>query len=329
MSSMILVVLVIFIALVFDFINGFHDTANAIATSVSTRAIKPQTGIVIAASFNFAGALSGTAVASTIGKNIIPPDIVNPLILLAALSGAIFWMIFTWYFGIPSSSSHALIGGLTGAVIAGFGPGCVNWQGLVIIVAGLILSPLISFIIGYIVMIILFMLFRRSSPIVINDCFRRLQALAACMASFAHGSNDAQKSMGIITMVLVCSGLLCTFQVPLWVKIFCAIAIAAGTAVGGWRIIRTIGQKIFRIEPINGFAADLASSLVIYSASILGFPVSTTQTMASSILGVGAAKRISGIRWIMAGRILTAWLITIPLVASISAVFYNIIQLFT
>ncbi|NLG33564.1 MAG: inorganic phosphate transporter [Syntrophomonadaceae bacterium] len=323
MFSMLLAVVVVILALCFDYINGFHDTANAIATSVSTKAISPRAAIIIAATLNFTGALSGTAVAATIGHGIVQPDVVTPLILIAALVGAIFWNLFTWYFGIPSSSSHALIGGLIGATVAGFGISFVNWQGFLIIIAGLLISPLAGLIVGSAVMTVLFWMFKSFSPASINNSFRKLQVISACMASFAHGSNDAQKSMGIITMVLVSGGVLASFEVPLWVKISCALAMAAGTAVGGWKIIRTMGGKIFRIEPINGFAADFSSSMVIYVATILGAPVSTTHVVSSSIMGVGAAKRLKGVRWSIARQIIIAWLVTIPSSALVASLFYR------
>lgn len=328
MFSIGLIIIVVILALCFDYINGFHDTANAIATSVSTKAVSPRGAIMIAAILNFTGALSGTAVAATIGKSIVAPDMVTPLVLITALIAAIFWNLFTWYFGIPSSSSHALIGGLIGGVIAGFGINFVNWQGFWKIFSGLIIAPIIGMVAGSLVMTVLFWVFKELSPSKTNNKFRKLQVLSACMASFAHGSNDAQKSMGIITMVLVSGGLLTTFEVPLWVKIACASAMAAGTAIGGWKIIRTMGGKIFRIEPINGFAADFTSSVVIYSASLLGAPVSTTHVVSSSIMGVGAAKRLKGVRWNIARQIVIAWFVTIPSSALVAVIIYNILKIF-
>lgn len=328
MFSIGLVVLVVFFALTFDFINGFHDTANAIATSVSTKALSPRNAIMVAATLNFLGALSGTAVAATIGKNIVNPEMVTPLVIISALIGAIFWNLFTWYFGIPSSSSHALIGGLVGAVIAGFSIADVNWMGFVKIFSGLILAPIVGMIAGSLVMTLLFWIFRVGSPALINNQFRKLQILSACMASFAHGSNDAQKSMGIVTMVLVSGGFMQTFAVPLWVKVICAMAMAAGTAVGGWKIIRTMGGKIFRIEPINGFAADFTSSVVIYAASLMGAPVSTTHVVSSSIMGVGAAKRLKGVRWNIARQIIIAWFVTIPSSALAALLIYKLVTIF-
>lgn len=327
MSSLPLVILVVLLALLFDFINGFHDTANAIATSVSTKAISPRAAIMIAATLNFTGALSGTAVASTIGKNIVAPDLVTPMVLISALIGAIFWNLFTWYFGIPSSSSHALIGGLTGAVIGSFGMERVQWDGFIKILTGLLTAPVLGLIIGSLAMTMLFWIFRSAAPAKINNRFRKLQIFSACMASFAHGSNDAQKSMGIVTMVLVSSGLISTFHVPLWVKVVCALSMAAGTAFGGWKIIRTMGGKIFRIEPINGFAADVSASLVIYGASMMGAPVSTTHVVSSAIMGVGAAKRLKGVRWNIARQILMAWVFTIPSSALMAIMVYNVIKI--
>ena len=328
MFSMGSVVLIVLFALLFDYINGFHDTANAIATSVSTKAVSPRVAILIAATFNFLGALSGTAVAATIGKNIVAPHDVVPLVIVAALIGAIFWNLFTWYFGIPSSSSHALIGGLIGAVIARSGSAAVLWQGFLKILVGLISSPIIGLVIGSMVMTLLFWIFKGSSPVKINLKFRQLQILSACTASFAHGSNDAQKTMGIITLSLLSAGVIDVFYVPIWVKIVCAIAMSAGTAFGGWRIIRTMGGKIFRIEPINGFAADFTSSAVIYGASLLGIPVSTTHVVSSAIMGVGAAKRLRGVRWNIARQIIIAWFVTIPSAALVSMLMYRLLVIF-
>lgn len=324
-SILVVIVVIVILALVFDFVNGFHDTANAIATSVSTKALSPRAAITVAATLNFLGAMSGTAVAETIGKNIVAPDMVTPLVIISALIGAIFWNLFTWRFGIPSSSSHALIGGLIGGVIAGFGASFVQWKGFFAILGGLIISPILGLVAGSIVMTTLFWIFKNTSPARLNNNFRKLQIVSACMASFAHGSNDAQKTMGIITMVLLSSSLIATFEVPLWVKVACALAMAAGTAAGGWRIIRTMGGKIFRIEPINGFAADFTASLVIFSASHIGAPVSTTHVVSSSIMGVGAAKRLKGVRWNIARQIIIAWFVTIPSSALVAIIFYKLL----
>ncbi|NLU51070.1 MAG: inorganic phosphate transporter [Syntrophomonadaceae bacterium] len=328
MFSLTVLVVVVVLALVFDYVNGFHDTANAIATSVSTKALTPRAAIMIAASLNFVGALSGTAVAKTIGKGLVAPEVVTGHVLIAALGGAIFWNLFTWYFGIPSSSSHALIGGLTGAVVAGLGFSAVNWNGFKEILSALILSPIVGFVLGSVIMTLLFWLFKNTSPAKINNNFRRLQVLSACMAAFSHGSNDAQKSMGIITMALVSAGYLSNFEVPIPVMLACATAMALGTAVGGWKIIRTMGMRIFRIEPINGFAADFTASIVIYSASLLSAPVSTTHVVSSSIMGVGAAKRFKGVRWGVAQNIVTAWLVTIPSSGAVAALIYTLLRSF-
>ncbi|HEX3010471.1 MAG TPA: inorganic phosphate transporter [Syntrophomonadaceae bacterium] len=328
MYSLLLVCIIVFLAVCFDYVNGFHDTANAIATSVSTKALSPRAAILVAASLNCLGSLSGTAVAATIGKGIIGVNPVSPYVIIAALIAAVFWNLFTWYFGIPSSSTHAIIGGLVGAIIVGYGPQFVKWGGFIGIFTGLIATPVVGLIAGSLIMTLLFWAFRNASPARTNSRFRKLQILSACMASFAHGSNDAQKSMGIITLALFSGGLISSFTVPIWVKFICAGAMAAGTALGGWKIIRTMGGKIFRIEPINGFAADFTSSLVIYTGSLLGIPVSTTHVVSSSIMGVGAAKRLKGVRWNIARSIIIAWFVTIPSAAVVAAVAYKIIQLF-
>jgi inorganic phosphate transporter, PiT family len=322
------VIAIVLLALVFDFFNGFNDTANAIATSVSTKALSPRAAIGVAATFNFLGAFSGTTVAATIGKNIVSSHDVIPQVIFAALIGAILWNLITWHFAIPSSSSHALIGGLLGAVIAKSSIQGVLWSGFLRILAGLIGSPIVSLVAGSMVMTLLFWIFKGSSPVKTNLKFRRLQILSAGMASFAHGSNDAQKSMGIISLSLLSAGFINSFHVPIWVKIACALAMSAGTAFGGWRIIRTMGGKIFRIEPINGFAADFTSSVVIYTASLLGAPVSTTHVVSSSIMGVGAAKRLKGVRWNIARQIIVAWILTIPAAALVSYCAYRILEMF-
>mgnify|MGYP005835335399 CR=1 FL=1 len=322
LSIGVLVAIVVILALAFDYINGFHDTANAIATSVSTRALSPRNAIILAASLNFLGAISGTAVAKTIGKDIVSPDLVTQPVIIAALLGAIFWNLLTWYYGIPSSSSHALIGGLVGAVVMGHGITVLKAKGLIKILTALILSPILGLCLGFLIMTILYFIFGLLSPSKVNKGFRKLQVLSAAMAAFSHGSNDAQKSMGIITMALFSAGFISEFKVPLWVIFACATAMGLGTASGGWRIIRTMGGKIFKMEPINGFSADLTSSIVIYSATALGAPVSTTHVVSSSIMGVGAAKRFSAVKWPLAQQIVTAWVLTIPSTAFVSAALY-------
>ncbi len=318
-----LIFTVIILALAFDFINGFHDTANAIATSVSTRALYPTHAIIMAAGLNFFGAMFSTGVAKTIGGDIVSSaNIVDEKIIIAALFGAIIWNLLTWWFGIPSSSSHALVGGLIGAVLISVGAEGLNWHGIGKIVVALILSPCVAIVTGVIVMNILFRLFGNFSPHAVNDGFRRMQILSAATMAFSHGSNDAQKSMGIITLALFSGGFIGEFEVPTFVKILCATAMAIGTATGGWRIIKTIGGKIFKLEPISGFAADLNSSIVVFSATLLHLPVSTTHVVSGSIMGVGTAKRVNAVHWGVAQEMVKAWIMTIPLTALMGASAY-------
>ncbi|MDI6813452.1 MAG: inorganic phosphate transporter [Desulfitobacteriaceae bacterium] len=328
-----MLVIVVFFALAFDYINGFHDTANAIATSVSTRALTPKRAVVVAAVFNFSGALYSTGVAQTIAKDIVSPTIATKEVIVAALAGAIIWNLITWYLGIPSSSSHAIIGGVIGSSAAKAGFSVLHWQGIGKIVSALIFSPIMGIFLGYLIMKGLFLLVGRFSPSKVNHIFRRLQILSASLLAFNHGSNDAQKSMGIITMALISAGIQAptVLAPPLWVKAACALAMAAGTAAGGWKIIRTMGGKIFKLEPINGFAADLSSSAVIWTATAfpgLHLPVSTTHVVSGSIMGVGSAKRVSAVRWGVAQQMLVAWLVTIPSCGFIAALFYALILRF-
>ncbi|MBP2000869.1 PiT family inorganic phosphate transporter [Paenibacillus shirakamiensis] len=326
-TSFIVILIVIILALGFDFINGFHDTANAIATSVSTRALKPRTAILMAAFMNFLGAMLFTGVAKTIGGSVAnPADLDNGLeILIATLLAAIIWNLITWWIGIPSSSSHALIGALAGAVYVGAGSDKVNWSGFKTIIEGLVLSPLIAFAIGYVVMTILKWIFASRSPHTVNKGFRTMQIVTAALQSFTHGTNDAQKAMGIITFALVTAKYQTEMEVPVWVKIAAATAMALGTSIGGWKIIKTMGTKIFKIEPINGFAADISAASVIFSATWLHLPVSTTHAITSAILGVGSAKRFSAVKWGLAGRIVIAWVITIPIVAVLAGLIFMIL----
>ena len=320
---------VIGLALLFDFINGFHDTANAIATSVSTRALHPSPAIIMAAVLNFAGAMYSTGVAKTIGADIVKSaQHVDEHIIIAALIGAVLWNILTWWLALPSSSSHALVGGIIGAVLISVGPDGLNFYGIGKIVLSLILSPLIAIITGCLVMTLLFCVFGRFSPSAVNGKFKKMQILSAAMMAFSHGSNDAQKSMGIITLALLAGGYIEVFEVPTFVKLLAATAMACGTAVGGWRIIKTIGGKIFKLEPISGFAADLNSSLVIFSATLLHLPVSTTHVVSGSIMGGGTAKRLSAVRWGGAQQMVAAWVMTIPSTAVIGAVAYKVILMF-
>ncbi|MCI7055605.1 inorganic phosphate transporter [Selenomonas bovis] len=325
----VMIFTVIGLALLFDFINGFHDTANAIATSVSTRALHPSHAIIMAAVLNFAGAMYSTGVAKTIGADIVKSaQHVDEHIIIAALIGAVLWNILTWWLALPSSSSHALVGGIIGAVLISVGPDGLNFYGIGKIVLSLILSPLIAIITGCLVMTLLFCVFGRFSPSAVNGKFKKMQILSAAMMAFSHGSNDAQKSMGIITLALLAGGYIEVFEVPTFVKLLAATAMACGTAVGGWRIIKTIGGKIFKLEPISGFAADLNSSLVIFSATLLHLPVSTTHVVSGSIMGVGTAKRLSAVRWGVAQQMVAAWVMTIPSTAVIGAVAYKVILMF-
>ena len=322
-----LIVTVIVLALIFDFINGFHDTANAIATSVNTRALHPSHATMMAAGLNFLGAMVSTGVAKTIGGDIVSSaSIVDEKIIIAALIGAITWNLLTWWFGLPSSSSHALIGGLIGAVLISVGVSGLNFNGIGKIVIALIASPAIAFITGIIIMNIIFRVFEKFSPHVLNDKFRKLQVVSAAMIAFSNGSNDAQKSMGIITLALFSGGYIAEFEVPLYVKVMCAAAMAMGTATGGWRIIKTIGGKIFKLEPPSGFAADLNSSIVVFGATLLHLPVSTTHVVSGSIMGVGTAKRVNAVRWGTAQQMVKAWGMTIPITAAIGAASFFLVE---
>jgi PiT family inorganic phosphate transporter len=329
--TMVLVIVIVALALGFDFINGFHDTANAIATTVSTRALKPRAAIILAAVMNLVGALLFTGVAKTISSGIVDPFKMKEhglTVVIATLIAAILWNLITWWFGIPSSSSHALIGALAGSAITASGWHGINYGGFSKIVFGLVFSPIIAFVLGYIIMFLLKILFANSSPHQVNKGFRVGQWFTAAFQSFTHGTNDAQKAMGIITLALYTGGFQSGLEVPLWVKIGAALSMALGTSVGGWKIIKTMGTKIFKIEPINGFAADLSSATVILTATLTKLPVSTTHVITSSILGVGAAKRFSAVKWHVAGRIIVTWIVTIPLVALLASGIYAFLALF-
>ncbi|UCH33277.1 MAG: inorganic phosphate transporter [Armatimonadota bacterium] len=313
-------------AVVFDFINGFHDTANAVATSVSTRVLSPMRAVGMAAVLNFVGALISTEVAKTVGRGIVAPSAVTQSVILAALLGAITWNLITWYWGIPSSSSHALVGGVIGAAAAYEGFAILNVSGLIHIFSSLLVSPAVGFVVGLTLMVALFWLFRAAVPARINAHFRRLQVLSAAFVAFSHGTNDAQKSMGIITMALVTGGYLGSFVVPWWVKLVCALAMALGTAAGGWKIIQTMGMRIIKLQPIHGFAAETSSALVIQTASHFGLPVSTTHVISSAIMGVGASKRLSAVRWGVATNIVIAWIVTPPVSAILGGLAYFVIS---
>ncbi|HWQ61634.1 MAG TPA: inorganic phosphate transporter [Negativicutes bacterium] len=328
MPDLWLLYAVVILALAFDYINGFHDTANAIATSVSTRALAPQYAVIMAASLNFLGALTSTGVAKTIGGDIVKSaQLIDQPVIIAALVGAIIWNLVTWLLGIPSSSSHALVGGVMGAVIAGRGFDVLKLGGIEKIILSLVLSPIIALITGYFVMILMLWLFGRFfGPTFLNTGFKRMQLVSASLMAFSHGSNDAQKAMGIITLALLSAGQLPSLEVPTWVKLACALSMGFGTAAGGWKIIKTMGTRIFCMEPINGFAADLNSSLVIFAATFFHLPVSTTHVVSGSIMGVGSAKRVTAVRWTTARQMLFAWLLTIPASGATSALTYLLIS---
>jgi len=326
--TLVMLVLVIFAALAFDYINGFHDTANAIATCVSTRALTVKTAIFMAAVLNFAGAMVSTKVAATIGKGIVDKDNVTQMVVLAGIMGAIIWDIITWYYGLPSSSSHAIIGGLIGAVMAHSGSAALHWSGLKNIVLALLISPVIGTALGFIFMVIVYWAFRNKAPSGLNKGFRRMQIVSAAFMAFSHGTADAQKSMGVITMALLSYGLIPSFDVPTWVKIACAVSMGIGTAAGGWRIIKTVGHDFVKLQPVHGFCVETASAGVILGAASLGMPVSTTHVITSAILGVGLSKRISAVNWGVAQRIVIAWILTIPSAAIVAYACYLLMSPF-
>jgi PiT family inorganic phosphate transporter len=331
MTITVTLILIVLLALVFDFINGFHDTANAIATSISTRALSPKFAVLYAAVLNLVGAVVSSGVAQTIGGKIADPaKLANGTsIVIAALISAIVWNLLTWYFGIPSSSSHTLIGSVAGAVMAGAGAQAVNWSGFARIVETLILSPVIAFGAGFLIMyLIKFIVLAtgNSSRTKFNRGFRTMQILSAGLLSFSHGGNDAQKAMGIIVFALVTTGLQAdTHNVPFWVKLAAAVAMGLGTSIGGWRIIKTVSRNLVRIEPINGFASDLTSSLVIQTSTAMGMPLSTTHVISSAVLGTGSALRPYDVKWGTVKRMLTTWVITIPISIVLSYLIYSVI----
>jgi inorganic phosphate transporter, PiT family len=330
--ELILLILVVVLAFVFDYINGFHDTANAIATSVATRVLSPAQAIVMAAVLNFAGAMVGTEVAKAVGKGIVAPELTTQLLVLSALVSAIIWNLITWYYGIPSSSSHALVFSIVGAGVAAAGMGAIKWDGKVLqTLEGLLLSPLIGFVFTMLLGVGLLWLVARWKPLAVSRIFGRLQIVSAAFMAFSHGGNDAQKTMGIITLALASyfHWVGKDIQVPLWVKIGSALAMAIGTATGGWRIIKTMGLKIVELRPIDGFAAEVGAATVIQAATALGVPISTTHTISSSILGIGATKRLSAVKWGIAGRMVSAWVITIPACMAISWSIYTVLHLAT
>jgi PiT family inorganic phosphate transporter len=315
--------MLVFLALVFDFMNGFHDSANAIATVVSTGVLKPQTAVAMAAFFNFVAIfVVSMKVAATIGKDTIHPDVVDHYVIFGALVGAIVWNVITWYYGIPSSSSHALVGGLVGAAVAKAGTGSLVAAGLIKIVMFIVIAPLLGFILGSINMLLVSWIFVRSTPRKVDTWFRRLQMVSAAGYSLGHGGNDAQKTMGIIWMLLIATGYSQPTDAypPLWVIISCYAAISFGTLFGGWRIVKTMGQKITKLKPVGGFCAETGGAITLLMASFWGVPVSTTHTITGAIVGVGSAQKASAVRWGVAGNIVWAWIVTIPAAAFMSAI---------
>jgi inorganic phosphate transporter, PiT family len=323
-----LLVFIIFVALVFDFLNGFHDAANSIATVVSTRVLSPQRAVLWAAFFNFVAAfVLGTHVAKTLGNGMIDLSIVDYQVVLAGLMGAITWNLITWYYGIPVSSSHALIGGYAGAAVAKAGLGAILYSGWTKTLEFIVLAPVIGAALGFSLMVSVTWIFRAWRPYQLDKLFRRLQLISAGFYSLGHGGNDAQKTMGIITGILVASGHLEKFEVPLWVILLSHAAIALGTMFGGWRIVKTMGTKITKLQPFGGFCAETSGALTLLGATLFGIPVSTTHTITGAIVGVGATRRLSAVKWGVAGRIVWAWVLTIPLAAAIAAVTYHVVVL--
>jgi PiT family inorganic phosphate transporter len=330
LDSMAFVVFLIIAALVFDFLNGFHDSANSISTVVSTRVLSPKYAVMWAAFFNFVAVFFvGTTVAHTIGKGIIHINIVDNLVIFAALGGAIIWNIATWYLGLPSSSSHALIGGLIGAAVSKAGTSTLVWKGIIKTSLFIIVSPAIGMALGFTFMVLAMNLSHKSTMLKTDKLFRKLQLFSAAVYSLGHGMNDAQKTMGIIAMALFGKGLLGeTFYIPVWVIFACYTMISLGTMFGGWRIVKTMGTKITKLQPIGGFSAETAAACSIIGATVAGIPVSTTHTITGAIVGVGATKRLTAVRWGVAGNIIWAWILTIPAAAAISAVIYFSIKYF-
>lgn len=330
-NLLVLTLFIVFLAFLFDFINGFHDTANAIATSVSTRALSPRAAIVLASSMNFFGAVTFTGVAQTIGQGIIDPFTIEDkttgaIVVMAALISAILWNLFTWLFGIPSSSSHAIIGALAGAGISALGFDALNYTGFIQIFEALIFSPIAAAVLGMLVMTLFAFFLRNCSLAKTNRRFRMVQVATAAMQAFAHGTNDAQKTMGIITMALVTANYISTMEIPMWVRVAAGVSMAVGTSMGGWRIIKTVGSKIMKIQPISGVAADLSSATIIFGFTALHFPVSTAHIITSSLFGVGAADRVKGVNWAIAANMIIAWVMTLPAAAALAAAIFQILR---
>ncbi len=328
-GTIIILAITVILALGFDFINGFHDTANAIATAVSTRALHLKTAIMLAAVMNFLGAVAFTGVAKTIAKDIVDPYHIQngSVVIMAALISAIIWNLVTWYYGIPSSSSHTLIGSIAGAAVMANGWAILNYNGFMKILQSLLTSPVLAFIMGYIFLQILKVVFKHANLHQTNQNLRKFQILTVAIQSFTHGTNDAQKSMGIITMALLTTGYHTGNSIPLWVQVSCALAMAFGTSAGGWKIIKTVGTQIVKIRPLSGVAADLASAIIIFGATHIGLPVSTTHVIASSIMGVGTAYRPRAVKWNTGRKMLVAWVITMPISAAMAGMIYWVMAL--
>ena len=323
------IILLILLGLTFDFLNGFHDAANSVATVVSTRVLSPNIAVIWAAFFNFIAFLFfGLHVANTIGKGIVNINIIDSSIVFAALLGASIWNIITWYFGLPTSSSHALIGGLIGAAIVKSGVSSLVSSGIIKTVLFMFISPLLGLLLGSIIGIIIFRIFRKSSPSKVDHIFRKGQLVSAAFYSLGHGGNDAQKTMGIIAGLLFSAHLIDKFFVPLWVVLACQAAMALGTVFGGWRIVKTLGQRVVKLKPVDGFCAELGAASTLFISTAFGIPVSTTHTITGAIAGVGSLKRLSAVKWGVAGRIVWAWIFTIPLTAIISAAAFFVTKMF-
>jgi PiT family inorganic phosphate transporter len=323
MGATTLLIVVIVVALAFDFTNGFHDTANYVATWVGTRALSPRAAVAVAATANLAGAFVTTAVAKTVGKGLIDTGIVTEQTILAALLGAIVWNLATWWLGLPSSSTHALVGGLLGAALVQAGSKGVEWHGVweKVLVPGA-LSPVIGFVLAFVLLVLIYRIFHRLTPGVAHRGFRYGQLVSGTFVAFTHGANDAQKTMGVIALALYTHGNIDEFYIPTWVKVAAGLTIAAGTYVGGWRIIRTLGQRIYKMSPEHGFAAQIAAGSTLYLGTHFGFPISTTQVVTGSVMGAGAVRRFSAIRWGVAGNIVSAWLLTLPMAGLVAAALY-------
>lgn len=324
-TALWVVIMLVFLALAFDFMNGFHDAANSIATVVSTGVLRPGQAVLFAAFFNFIAIfVFHLSVAATVGKGIVQPGVVDVHVVFGALIGAITWNILTWYYGIPSSSSHALIGGIVGAVMAKTGAGALVATGILKTVAFIFISPLLGFLLGSLMMLLVAWLFRRATPSRVDGWFRRLQLVSAGAYSLGHGGNDAQKTIGIIWLLLIATGYVAAEDKspPLWTIVSCYVAIAAGTMFGGWRIVKTMGQRITKLKPVGGFCAETGGAMTLFMATVLGIPVSTTHTITGAIVGVGSSRRASAVRWGVAGNIVWAWIFTIPASAFVAAIAY-------